>query len=206
MADDIQALLQLQIETLALLAGGYIAYRIAYTGRDMTHKTVDVVMITAAFAFITQLGVLWSSAAVENVPTQCVGGIVLALVAAIFWRRFGQNWMRRVLRLGRVSLTDGQLSAWDTMMVQEEHTAAALVIKKRDGTILMCDNLHAFRNEPHGPCVLGADGSIAMYVSSFRLPDTVDYIENELRTKDGASMITYIPACEISEIRIWKNA
>lgn len=206
MSGELQSILQLPIETLALLAGGYLAYRLAYTGRDMAHKTVDVIMITSAFGFVTQLGFLSLSAVVENATISSLFGIVVALLFAVFWRRFGQTWARKVLRVGRVSLADGQNSAWDTMMVQEGHKAASLVVKKRDGTILLCGKLHDFRKDPHGPCVFGADGSIAMYVTDFRLPDEEEYIKNDLRTEDGAVVITYIPADEISEIRIWQNS
>ena len=53
MTEGIQALLALPIDTLALLAGGYLAYRLAYIGRDKTHSTIDVLFIVTAFAFVT---------------------------------------------------------------------------------------------------------------------------------------------------------
>ena len=47
-------LLQLPYQTLAILVAGYLSYRLAYTGRDTTHRTLDTLAIALVFAFVAQ--------------------------------------------------------------------------------------------------------------------------------------------------------
>ncbi|KZX97742.1 MULTISPECIES: hypothetical protein [unclassified Sulfitobacter] len=205
MPEGIQALLALPIDTLALLAGGYLAYRLAYTGRDKTHSTIDMLFIATTFAFVTSAGRLIAATYLTGPIVLNLAGIAVALLAAAGWRRFGSKWTHKALRVTRISLSDRETTAWDSMLIQEHHTAAAILVKKTDGSMLFCDDLHAFKDDPHGPCVLGADGSVAMYVTSSQPSSGADWVDHELRTEDGAAVITYIPAQNISEIRVWKN-
>ena len=164
-----------------------------------------MLFIVTAFAFVTSAARLAAANYFTGAIVLNLAGIAVSLVTAASWRRFGSKWMQRSLRVTRVSLSDREVTAWDTMLVQEHHTAAALLVKKTDGGMLFCDDLHAFKDDPHGPCVLGADGSIAMYVTSSHPSSDADWVDHDIRTEDGAAVITYVPAALISEIRIWKN-
>ena len=48
--EALENLLQLPYQTLAILIAGYLSYRLAYTGRDTTHRTLDTLAIALVFA------------------------------------------------------------------------------------------------------------------------------------------------------------
>lgn len=61
MQTEIQSILDLPVGTIAVLAAGYIGYRIAYQGKDHGHKSVDVLFISMVFAFVARLASIFST-------------------------------------------------------------------------------------------------------------------------------------------------
>ena len=50
---DVQTLLDLlPVNTITVLASGYLGYRLAYTGKDTKHKATDKVFLSLAFGLV----------------------------------------------------------------------------------------------------------------------------------------------------------
>lgn len=214
--EALEKLLQLPYQTLAILVAGYLAYRLAYTGRDSRHKTLDTAAIVLAFAFIAQAASAWLLATyISWYPVKadvalplsvgyCVsfGGIITAIIAAAIWRKLNNKALPWVLRKLKISAADRNVTAWETIISDEDSGPSSITIVKKDGTKVMSERLADFRNSPFGPAVLGEDGSVAIYVSHFKDLDANDWDENEVEYEDWGPEITVIPASEIAELRI----
>lgn len=70
-----------------------------------------------------------------------------------------------------------------------------------DGTRLSCDDTGRFSDAPHGPLLLGADGSIAIYATHKRGTD--GSIENLEKVSDeNGYLVTCVPANRIKLLNI----
>jgi hypothetical protein len=214
-----EKLLQLPYQTLAILAAGYLAYRLAYVGRDSTHQTIDTVAIVLVFAFIAQatsVGFLAAYRAVWPVkslqePSLWVGyvvsvaGLLSSVLSAAVWRRASTSIVPEFLRRARISAADRNVAAWQTIINREDSGPSAITVVKTDGSAVMCERLDDYKNEPFGPVVLGQDGSVALYVTSSRAAGTKEWIDSSPFYEDWGPEITIISASEISEVRIRHN-
>lgn len=206
--NDIQYLLDLPVETLSSLAAGYIAYRVAYTGKDRSHQPIDTVFITFVFAVIARLAANFIGASsvqlVLGEATATVAlfvGFLVSFTSACIWRRWGEDQTFKTLRSMKISNSDRYDSAWETIAARGTSRPSQLTVRKKDGSTVMCENLSAFKDAPFGPCLFGTDGSIALYVTDFRAGGS-DWETIDPNAPDWGASITYIPASEISEIEL----
>lgn len=214
--EALEKLLQLPYQTLAILVSGYLAYRLAYTGRDSTHRTLDTAAIALVFSFIAQAAsAFFLVMYVANYPIKSemalplwvgygvsVGGIIVALIASAIWRRVSVNSVPAILRGAGISSSDRNVAAWETVINREDSGPSQITVVKKDGTTLQCERLDDFKSAPFGPMILGQDGSIAMYVTDYREKSSAKWEKVELAHGDWGPEITIIPAGEISEVRI----
>lgn len=207
--DQVKAFLDLPVGTLALLAIGYIGYRLAYVGRDKPHKAADTVFLSLVWAAIAKSVSATVLAETPNLNPAWVFTISAgtAIALAIFWRVLGQEAVFKLFRWSRLLDHDGQISAWDTLLARGPGQYSRLLVKQKDGTALLSDDLGRFSDYPLGPCVLGADGSIGLYITDIMRADEAEWTsrqpadENEAHA-DFRYTMTFIPASEISQIQI----
>lgn len=202
---EVQSLLDLPFETVLNIAAGYMAYRVAWTGRDSRHAGIDVAMITLVFAGLSQGAGLLARAVLDtqNAAMQMASlaaGPVAALLVAAFWRRWGAGSMQRLLRTARISTSDRSWSAWDAVRSDDALRPTQIILRRRDGTLLMCDSLGDYANAPSGPCVLGEDGSVALYVTAEKALSDPDWVVADPRSEGWGCLLTYVPADEIASI------
>lgn len=216
--EALENLLQLPYQTLAILVAGYLSYRLAYTGRDTTHRTLDTLAVALVFAFVAQAataGLLILYDWKYPVPTDgelplwvgygaSVGGIIVALIAAAVWRRVSVNSLPTFLRKAGISSSDRNVAAWETVINREDSGPTQITVLKKDGITVQCERLDDFKDAPFGPVILGQDGSIAMYVTDYR-DKTGQWETVSPEHGDWGPEITVIPATEISEVRIRHN-
>ena len=214
--EALENLLQLPYQTLAILVAGYLSYRLAYTGRDTTHRTLDTLAIALVFAFVAQAasaGLLILYNWKYPVPSggelplwagygASVGGIIVALLAAGVWRRVSMSAVPEILRSAGISSADRNTAAWETVINREDSGPSQITVVKKDGTALQCERLDDFKKSPFGPMILGQDGSIAMYVTDYRASDSNEWEKVDPSHGDWGPEITIIPAGESSEVRI----
>lgn len=199
---DVQTLLELPFETIATLGAGYLAYRLAYIGQDQKHRAIDIGFISLAFGLIYKVPTTFAPFGVEGSIALVTSGIGLALISAAFWRVWLRGWILKALRAANISNSDGTRSAWDRIRISTKNRPTQLVVRQKDGPTLMCDYLHSFESLPHGPCILGEDGSVALYVTHIKQRGEDEWILATWTETSLGAQITYIPASQITSIEM----
>ncbi|ANK73598.1 hypothetical protein FA04_13805 [Ensifer adhaerens] len=190
----------LPLATVLFLAAGYSAYFIANTGIRDHHKSVDVAFSSAVFGFFGLFFHQWLVARGTNIAVSTLLPYVATCVIGILWRLIGRSLLKLLLRGMHVSYADELPSAWVSMFNVTGFDGTQLAVQLKNGTWLECDDLHRFTRAPNGPCVLGTNGDVLMYVTHFR-PVGEDRRENAA-VQFGAwgDEITFIPSSEIARI------
>ena len=127
---------------------------------------------------------------------------VVAIAAAAFWRRVGEEWVRNALRSTGISTSDRYTSALETMMTREGHEPNQLIVRKTDGSAVMCERLVDFEHAPYGPCLLGPDGSVSLYITDSRRGHGSDWEPVPTVRNDWGCALTFIPADQVAEIEL----
>lgn len=208
-------LLALPWQVQIVIVGGYLAYVVAYTGKRSAHKAVDTVSIILCFGGIS---ILTFEALDEFVPEiinlfgqdltllrefcLAVCSMMSAVGFAILWRRYLGNSVRNIL--GRLSKNDddGLPTGWDTIIQTPNFDYSQLNVTLKNGNKLECDAMGNFNDLPNGPCILGGDGSIAMYVTHIEDAKGIHREANNLVSKERGARMTFIPADQIAEVDI----
>ncbi|KGJ18696.1 hypothetical protein [Paracoccus sanguinis] len=159
----------LPYDFLWLFATGYVAYRIAFVGRNSHHKTFDETFLVVVFATLARL---ISALLATLAGTYSLSGSVLAtlgtLCLAIVWRRWLSCWLRKTLREAKLVDHDGHADVWRSMLAEDLRGPTQLVVVLKSGKSYLCDDLARFNDAPLGPCLWGEDGSVAMYITALR--------------------------------------
>ncbi len=207
-ANQIVGIINQPIDVLVVLAAGYIGYKVAYTGKNKQHKPVDVVFISLAFGLVAQIvygPVSVTMPAVMSIGAKQIAAVIavfVALVVASLWRKFLEGWVKTLLRASDVSFSDGCLTVLDTIRVSTKHRLSQLTVRMIDGSAVMCDYLYLFEDKPFGPCQIGEDGSVALYVNCFRRNNLEDWQDIDPVNEIYGSSMTYIPANQIKDIEL----
>lgn len=200
--NELTSLLDLPFDTLFVVAVGYLGYRAAYIGRGAGRSGVETVFLSAVFALIAKamtLG-LFGFGAASWVGYAVTVPAVVAL--AMIWRRWLQEVVFRLLRWLDLNDHDGFTSVWDSMLARPLPPITQIVVRMKSGRKLLCDDVGRFNNSPLGPCLLGEDGSVALYVTHVMTDEAEGWVEVEpVHAKWGESM-TYIRAEAISDVDI----
>lgn len=197
-------LISLSWQTQVVLIGGYLAYVVAYSGRRSLHKTIDSLFIMLSFGGIALIALNGLSEYIEAEKPfgkQALGvfSVFLTLVCAVLWRRKVHSWANNALSWLSGSEEDGYQTAWETVVQTQSLKYSQINVALKDGRTLESYMLGDLNDLPNGPCVLGGDGSIALYVTHITDVDGKRREAKNLVDDDGAR-ITVVPANEIVEI------
>ncbi|WP_322866788.1 hypothetical protein U5922_011725 [Aquicoccus sp. G2-2] len=203
-------LLELSWRTQVVFIGGYLAYVIAYSGRRHSHGTVDVFGSILCFGGIGLLGIglveacIGASQGEEKANSFLVYalgilGVGLPVITSLVWRGFLNSWITNAIHLMTKSKEDGLPTAWATVIQKQGLVYAQLVVTLKSGVSYESYPLGAYNSAPDGPCILGSDGSIAMFVTYITEADGNGRPAKNLVDGDGLRM-TYIPSSEIAEV------
>lgn len=200
---DVTLLLDLPFEVLAVLAAGYLSYRLAYTGKDGKHSPVDVVFLTVVFALLSKFLAIALIYQIPSIPAMFSYTVALCftLIGAAAWRRWSGriDWLLR--RMG-ISTFDRHETAWGSFLAEGRKRVTSLVVHKKNGETVMSEPLSDFECALFGPCVFGEDGSVAMYITDFRRSKDEDWQETDPRDEAWGAAVTIIPASEIAWVRV----
>lgn len=206
MFEDIGNAFNLETEVLITIAIGYLGFRIAYAERSNPENNGQTLFLTVCFSALFQFS---SSLATQllsfgpSSPYAHIIGSVTTLLAAIWWRRKGMDAYAKVwLGTGGTHL-DGLSSVLDTIRTSSKFKPVSLLVQIDDGPTLYCDDLNQFKNHPFGPCLIGGDGSVALYVTHTHADGMEDWEETP---KTALDQITIVPADRVKliETRIGK--
>jgi len=195
---DIQSLLNLPIQTLAVLAAGYLAYRISFGGHAKGHAAIDVMFLTLVFALIGKLGY---SAASQSILAP-LAAIIPAVVCAAIWRLFLGDWVGNLLYRTGINRADWHPSAWDSVRLHSAFKPAHVLLVLDDNSRVR-SNLIRLQDHPQGPCVFGDDGSVSMFVTGMQDAPNEPWDEVDPTETEGFTCMTYFPTQRIKEIRCY---
>jgi hypothetical protein len=201
--------LSLPWQTQLVVVAGYFGYIIAYSGRRSNHEAIDVAAITLCFGSVA-LFVLSLSDKIEAkiyiLPAQTVAvlAIISSIAAGAVWRAFLRHWTHEVIRKISRSDEDGLQTAWESIIQKQDLRYTQLVVTLTNGRELESYPLANFNTWPNGPCVLGGDGGVGMYVTTIEENGQIR-ATNALKNEDGMRM-TYIPPDQIQEIDFKRKA
>lgn len=197
-------LFDLPFEIQVVLAIGYLSYKLAFTGLDKKHKTLDVFMLILVYGAIAYSGIE-ATKWMEGSYWAGVGvGLTAALASATAWRRWGRKASAWILRKGKISWDSFSPTTWDGIIQNTDHVWAYVTVHCTDGTILRSDMNALPKGLPNGPCQVDSDGNVAIYVTSKKTPELaeVDYGRDAGVDDEGRAHITYVPAANIQRLTI----
>jgi len=187
-------------QTLLTVACGYAAYFVANVGVREHHKTIDVAFSTAVFGFLATFFYQLMLALGVNLLVATIGTFLVAASFGGLWAVLGRQYLDKALRRTGVSHNDDYPSAFDRLITETKVTTTQLSVRLKDGTWLLSENLHECRDLPNGPCVLGRQGDVLMYITHVRKPGQ-EYEPCDLEgSKEWGHEISYIPADQIARI------
>lgn len=205
MLGDVHSVLNLPLETLVVLAVGYMGYWIASVGNLAQHRSVQIVFSSLIFAAVTKLLILWITAAgLTTLPSILLASVLVVALATV-WRAMGYALFLKLFRRLNISWSDGKRTVWDTVRLGTKYRVSQLVVRKVDGSQFMCDDMQQFSNSPHGPVLYGEDGSIGLYVTDFRRKPGDEWTEVDPKEKNWGDFFTVIPANQISDVKLRLN-
>jgi hypothetical protein len=193
------SLLNLPVQIQIALGSGYAAYMTAHAGIRGHHSATEVAMRSIAYGLV-------ATAALALMPrgsNMVVGGAVTFLItifAAMFWRRIGCRLWRDLLRRAGVSWSDDSPSAWMSFGENTDHYVSQIAVQLDDGTWLQCNDTARFRDAPFGPCVLGSNGDVALYLTHEEEPDGKSKELKTVLDPHYGARLTYVPAARIKRV------
>lgn len=194
-------LLNLPWQIQLALGTGYFAYLIACFGMRDHHKPADVTFGTMAFGLC--------AAAVLALPgfhgwPRVIAAGLAPILAALLWRLWLDDALRRLARAINLSWSDDTPSAWYRVtQTNRRHYVTQITVFLDDGSVLCCRDARQFAEAPYGPCVLGVNGDIAFYVTHAEQPGSGCFSERTgVRNPWYGDDMTYVPASRIREMRI----
>lgn len=202
MDKDIAALVNMPWATLLALASGYAGYFVANAGLRAHHKTIEIAFSTIVFGFFGTFAFEFLTRSGFKLLPASLAAFVAAVICGALWNLIGRSQLQWCLRSARISHSDELPSAWKAIFASTDTTAHQLTVKLTDGTWLHCSNLQDFRDEPNGPCTLGDDGDVLMYVThrmSKDAPQGFDEV-TDLMNPDYGTDVTYIPKDKVERL------
>jgi hypothetical protein len=107
------------------------------------------------------------------------------------------------LRATNISWTDDDPSALASLMANTKYRMMQISVKLDDDTWLRCDELNRFANAPFGPCKVGPNGDVAMYLTHEESKEGQERELQFVQDEEYGDRITYIPASKIKIINLW---
>lgn len=199
---DLNDITQLPFEIQLVLASGYLAYKLATTGLDRSHKTSDVVFQVFAYGSIAYPAYLFVAGRGYGYWAVAIAFIASALGAAL-WRSFVRSWVVAALKKTGVTRENYVPSTWDHIL-QARQNWAYVSVELANGERLESNLSSLPQNMPLGAADLDTAGNIAIYVT--RAIDTdgdpTDFELTDGLDAQGLAALTYIPASQINSVTV----
>lgn len=195
-------ILKLSWQVQLAVASGYAAYILSFSGIREHHKTIDVGFATLVFSLIVTLALWLLQPLPLPVPVQAAIAFVATIAAGLIWRALGRQSLRSVLRACNISWADDDPSAWAALLSNSSTYVSQIAVLLDDGTWLRCDDTTLFRDAPFGPCRLGQNGDLALYLTHEELPEKQARELKTVRDPNYGDRITYVPAARVRRVTI----
>ncbi|WP_311030130.1 hypothetical protein [Mesorhizobium koreense] len=207
-------LIGMAIDLQLIIAAGYLGYRISMAGTGDVDRTEDVIFKVLVFGLVGRLAaeaVRWLTFSLcpdlftIGLPVAVLKGAVVIAAAvgiALYWRGWGSDLVSRCMKRMQVYEDDHQPSAWRSI-TNAKRTWDYAQVHLTDGRILEADFAQVPNDVPVNKITLNEDG-VALYVTKVIRADDTELLF-EKPNSVGASIISYIPRTQISQIDIrWR--
>ncbi len=108
---------------------------------------------------------------------------------------------KKIIKAVSKSEEDGLGSAWNSVIQTQGLKYSQICVTLKNGTVYESFGLGDFNDFHNGPCILGSDGSVALYVTHITDPGAeirkVEDVEN-----DYGQRMTIVPAAEVAEVDV----
>lgn len=189
---------QLQV----ILVSGYLGYSIAYAGyRDKERKDQ---LFYGILAFGIFGYIFWDATrqSYDSFLVPGLGALLISVVAAIFWRKYGRYWFNHLMHKAAISNEDGIDTTWNRILQDTRICPTQIDVYLKDGSVLRCDEVEKFIDAPIPLFYADAEGNLALYITRNKPAggETVD-VEG-VRDSGWGDRITYLPKDQISRVSI----
>lgn len=181
------------------LAGGYAAYLLCYVGIRAPHTSVDTIFSSLLFGPIVAGAHFLLISHTDEVAASA-SAFVAACLVGVLWRKVGRPLLKWILRATNVSWVDEDPSALASIMANNKYPMTQVGVQLDDGTWLRCDELWRFADAPFGPCKIGPNGDIALYLTHEQPIEGPEVELQSVRDEICGDRISYIPASKIKII------
>lgn len=200
---DFSDLLELSVQTQAVLASGYAAQMVAFRGLRSDCSAADLVFGTLVFG-LPCLGVLaigneLNSSEWISIPA----GFVVACVAAAVWRIWIRKFIAWGVRQSGITWSSDHRSGWAWVVDCDGINVSEVYVEHIDGSYYFFNgDEFADKKLVRPPVHLGHDGGIALRVTHAKYAGDEEWTEaGEVNTECG-DLLTYFPPQSISCVQI----
>jgi len=181
------------------LAGGYLAYILAYSGNRSHHKTVDTVFLSFLFGLFA-LSIYSAIDPQQNKVAAGLSTLAASAMIGLVWRKFIRPCGETLLRETNFSWTNDDPSALVTLSNNSTHRVSQIAVLLNDGSWLRCDDTSKFIHAPYSPFLIGPSGDVAIYLTHRVSPDGEEILSKTVFDPNYGYRLTYIPANSIQRI------
>lgn len=198
-------LLNLPLQIQIAAASGYAAYMTSNVGIRGHHTATETAFGAALYGLIAS-AILAAAPQRNSIIVTGAVAFCLTLFAGMFWRKIGCILWMRVLAYLEVSRADDSPSAWMALQQTADTVLTQLTVELDDGTKLICDDTSKFKGAPFAPCVMGANGDVAMYLTHENKDGRTREVTTTRGDLDWGDRLTYIPAGNIRRVSFRQRA
>lgn len=199
--------------TVLTLAAGYAGYFVAHVGLRDHHQPMDQLFRVVLYGFWGVFAYMGARAylglGILSASALCM---TVTILLGAFWQRGLRDRFTKLMRRVGVSHSDDLPTAWMAIAeVSPKVEASQLSVILTDGTSLFCDDLARFRDMPNGPCILGGQGDVLLYVTHIGRRDQAGkmaFTESDWVSDSTGHQITWVPRDNIARItlrRSWRK-
>ena len=173
---------------------------LAYSGLRAKHSAVNVAFATLVFGLLATgvLALLNSYSAFLAAPV----AFAAALFSGFVWRKWGLALCYRFIRRSNLSWSNDDQSALETLSANSKFRLSQIAVLLDDGTWLECRDTTRFSNAPFGPCLIGPNGDVALYLTHEGTPNGKDREVKSVFDDHYGARITYVPASQIKRLTL----
>ena len=183
------------------LASGYAAYILSFTGLRDNHKAIDTAFSTLVFSLIAT-AILALTASFKEPIISGSAAFMATLIVGLVWRKYVRAWARGFLRATNISWSDEAPSALAGVVTSTKYGITQVAVLLDDGTWLRCDDAAAFSNAPFGPCQIGPNGDIALYLTHEEPAGGPAKELVSVRSQAWGDRLTYVPASRVRKVTL----
>lgn len=181
------------------LAGGYAAYLLCYVGIRASHTATDTIFCVLIFGLIVAGSHFLLITCTDEIKASILA-FLTACAAGIIWRVAGMPLLKLALRATNISWVDDDPSALASIMANTKYPMTQISVQLDDGTWLRCDELERFTEAPFGPCKIGPNGDVAIYLTHEQPKEGPEIELQSVQDVTYGDRISYVPAARIKII------